>query len=42
MAVRFDCCESDVESVIKTIVLNFLLLWSWQRKITTFCQPTKK
>ena len=28
MAVHFDCCESDgkVESVAKTVVLNFLLL----------------
>lgn len=30
MAVHFDYFESDreVESVVKTIVLNFLLLWS--------------
>ena len=36
MAVHFDCFESDreVESVVKTIVLNFLLLWSQRRNIT--------
>ena len=43
MAVHFDCCESDreVESVVKTIVLNFLLLWSQRRNITTLCQLTR-
>ena len=43
MAVRFNCCESDgeVESVVKTILLNFLLLWSWRQNIATFCQLTK-
>ena len=37
MAVNFNRCESDreVESVVKTIVLNFLLLWSQRRNITT-------
>lgn len=32
MAVHFDCCESDgeVESVVKTIVLSSLVLWSKQ------------
>ena len=43
MAVHFDCFESDteVESVVKTIVLNFLLLWSQQRNITTLRQLTR-
>ena len=42
MAVHFDCCDSDreSESVVKTIVLNFLLLWSQRRNITTLCQLT--
>ena len=43
MAVHFDCCESDgeVESVVKNLVLNFLLLWSQRQNIASFCQLMK-
>ena len=43
MTVHFNFCESDakVESVAKTIALNFLLLRSWWQNITTFSQLTK-